>query len=340
MSETDPKDGAKPAVDPPTASKPLEKAPAAAEADPPAGASRQAGVSPAAKAPRRIEDILAKPAAKSPQEMGYPGPPPRWWRTLREDPPGYLRFAIGGAFIGFLILLWWVFTRGDDPVIPPTMLPGPGDTAREFPGLFDRNVDDHLFATLRRVCIGIALAAVVGVTGGIVAGSIRGIAAAINPIVLFLRSVPMGALGPLTLAMFGTDEKQKWMFIFIAVVPFVFSDTVKAISSVPQRYVETAETLGASRWQVLSKVLMPLALPDIITSLRFQFGLALGYLVLAETTGIIARHGIGGMFAANDRQGLIEHTWGLLFLLAIVAFVIDFTIRYLQRTAFPYRKDL
>jgi taurine transport system permease protein len=317
VSETDPKDGAGPAVDPPAASKAPDK-----------------------PKPKRIEDILPKAQAKSPQELGYPGPPPQWWRTLREDPPYYLRLAIGGAFIGFLILLWWLVTRGDDPIVPPTMLPSPGATAREAPGLLDRNVDDHLFATLRRVCIGIGLAAVVGVGGGIVAGSIRGVAAALNPVVLFLRSVPMGALGPLTLAMFGTDEKQKWMFIFIAVVPFVFSDTVKAISSVPQRYVETAETLGASKWQVLYKVLLPLGLPDIVTSLRFQFGLALGYLVLAETTGIIAREGIGGMFAANDRQGLYEHTWGLLFLLAFVAFFIDITIRYLQRAAFPYRKDL
>jgi len=83
----------------------------------------------------------------------------------------------------------------------------------------------------------------------------------------------MGALIPLTLLLFSDGEKQKWMFIFLAIVPFVFSDTVKAISIVPERYVETAQTLGASRFQIVRKVLVPLALPDIITSLRFMLGL-------------------------------------------------------------------
>jgi hypothetical protein len=102
VSETDPKDGGEqkppPAVDPPTASKPLDKPPA-----------------------RRIEDILAKPKTKSPVEMGYPGSPPPWWKTLREDPPYYLRLAIGGAFIALIVLLWWLVTRGSDPVFPATI---------------------------------------------------------------------------------------------------------------------------------------------------------------------------------------------------------------------------
>ena len=82
------------------------------------------------------------------------------------------------------------------------------------------------------------------------------------------------------------------MFIFLAIVPFVFSDTMKAVSLVPERYVETAQTLGASQLaDHLRKVLVPLALPDIITSIRFQFGLALGYIMLAEA--IDAPAGLG-----------------------------------------------
>jgi len=257
---------------------------------------------------------------------------------LRAEPPFHIRLALGGVFITLLILLWWSVTSGDHR-ISPNMVPSPGRVLADAPGLIDRHVDDHFFASLRRVMIGIGLAAVFGIGLGVVAGALRGVAAALNPLILFLRSIPMGALGPLMLAMFSTGEKQKWMFIFIAVVPFVFGDTVKAMASVPQRYVETAETLGANSWQIVSKVLVPLALPDIITSLRFQFGLALGYIVLVETTGIIGE-GLGGMFDISYKRGEIGHIWALLFLVAGIAFLIDFAIRYVQRAAFPYRSDL
>jgi ABC-type nitrate/sulfonate/bicarbonate transport system permease component len=157
-------------------------------------------------------------------------------------------------------------------------------------------------------------------------------------VVTFLRSIPMGALLPLMLMLFATGEKQKVMFIFFAIVPFVFSDTVKAISIVPQRYVETAQTLGASNRQILSKVLVPLALPEIVTSLRFQFGLALGYVMLAEA--IATTSGLGVMLNTNERMGNIEQNYALLFIIALLAFVIDFLIRFFQRGVFQWRSDL
>jgi ABC-type nitrate/sulfonate/bicarbonate transport system permease component len=340
VSEGDPKkDGGEP-VDP-ASGRPADvvpptkiERPTAAAPEPPAPA--QAAAKPAG---RRIEDAPApKPKPRSAVELGHPGDPPPWWRTLRADPPAHIRIALGAAFIAFLIFLWWLATRGAKPWISANLVPSPGFTLESAPGLFDRHFDDHFFTSIRRVLIGISLAAFFGVGLGILAGAQRGLAAALNPLVVFLRSIPMGALGPLTLAIFSTGEKQRWMFIFIAVVPFVFSDALKAVSSVPQRYVETAETLGATRWQIVRKVLVPLALPDIITSLRFQFGLALGYIVLVETTGF--QDGLGGMFSNNDRVGHPEHTWAMLFALAAIAFLIDYTIRYFQRHAFPYRKDL
>ena len=118
----------------------------------------------------------------------------------------------------------------------------------------------------------------------------------------------------------------------------MFSDTVKAISIVPERYVETAQTLGASRWQIIRKVLVPLALPDIITSLRFQLGLALGYIMLVEV--INTPHGIGTLLMGSERQGLYEHIYLLLFVIAMIAFTLDLVLRTLQRGTFAWRKDL
>jgi len=267
-----------------------------------------------------------------------PAPPP-WWRTLRADPPFPVRVAIGSALIALIVFVWWFVTRGDaiTAIVSPSKLPSPGAVLDSF-GSLKGNLGEGILATLERVFLGVLLAAVIGVVLGVFAGTNRAVGSAVAPLVIFLRSIPMGALLPLMLMLFATGEKQKVMFIFFAIVPFVFSDTVKAISIVPDRYVETAQTLGASNRQILFKVLVPLALPDIVTSLRFQFGLALGYVMLAEA--IATPSGLGVMLNNNERMGNIEQNYALLFVIALLAFAIDFLIRFFQRGVFQWRRDL
>jgi taurine transport system permease protein len=269
---------------------------------------------------------------------GVPDPPP-WWRTLRADPPLPIRIAIGAGLVAAIVFVWWLVTRGDaiSAIVSPSKLPSPGAVLRSF-GSLGGHLSDGIIATLERVLLGVLLAAVIGVVLGVFAGTNRAVGAAALPLVIFLRSIPMGALLPLMLMLFATGEKQKIMFIFFAIVPFVFSDTVKAVSIVPERYVETAQTLGASNRQILAKVLVPLALPEIITSLRFQFGLALGYVMLAEA--IATTSGLGVMLNNNERMGNIEQNYALLFIIALLAFVIDFLIRFFQRGLFQWRRDL
>ena len=209
---------------------------------------------------------------------------------------------------------------------------------RSFPALWsDRALPASIVATIRRVVTGFGLAALVGVPLGILAGSWRVFDAAAAPIALFGRNIPVAALIPLTILWFGIDETQKIMFIFIACVPFVFSDTVGAIVGVPDRYVETAETLGASRPQIVGKVLVPLALPDIYQGLRSLFGMAFGYIMLAEL--INAEHGLGYLLSTSQRRGMSEHIILILLIIGVLAFLIDRFLLWMQRGLFPYRSD-
>jgi ABC-type nitrate/sulfonate/bicarbonate transport system permease component len=333
-------------------------------ATPPTDRSTASSAKPAAKKPgpaTRPPEAKAAPKAApkaGPQGVVLPQAPP-WWKTLRADPPAHTRMLLGVGFIALIMLLWWFVTRGDEinvyfdgrkgelllslkastaRIVSASKIPSPGDVFGSFGSLLDRELGRNLGDTLQRVLSGVALAAVVGVSVGIVAASHRGVNAAIAPLVIFLRSVPMGALIPLTMLLFGDGEGQKTKFIFLAIVGFVFSDTVKAMSIVPERYVETAQTLGASRFQIIRKVLVPLAIPDIVTSLRFQFGLALGYIMLAEE--INAEFGIGKLIMGSQRVGPYEHMYLLLFVIALIAFTIDLVLRTLQRGIFPWRRDL
>jgi len=170
---------------------------------------------------------------------------------------------------------------------------------------------------------------------GIIAGCSRTLEAVFNPLTVFLRNVPIAALIPLTLVWFGLGEIQKVLFITIACVAFVVFDTTRAILDVDERFVETAYTLGASKRHVIFKVLIPLALPDIVNSLRLLFGLAFGYIVLAEL--IDAKYGLGYIIQVAQRRGPREHIYWVLVIISLLAYGIDRLIFYGQKKYFPYR---
>ena len=259
--------------------------------------------------------------------------------VLRAPPAPFVRYALGLGTLGLLVLLWWLGTRGDSPetrFISPIILPSPAEVVRSFPSLVsERGLLQGIAATLQRVLIGFGLAVIVGVPLGILAASWRVLDASAAPLALFGRNIPIAALIPLTILWFGIEETQKVMFIFIACVPFVYSDALQAVLAVPDRYVETALTLGASPTQVVSKVLVALALPDIYNSLRSLFGLAFGYIMLAEL--INAKHGLGYLLSTSQRRGLSDHIILILIVIGSLAFGIDRLLRWFQRGLFPYR---
>jgi ABC-type nitrate/sulfonate/bicarbonate transport system permease component len=259
--------------------------------------------------------------------------------ALRLSPPKLTRRLAGVVAMGVVVLLWWIATTGlgaEDRLISPIILPSPGEVFRSFPVLLnERALLQSIAATLKRVLLGFGLAVVVGVPLGIIAGSWRIVEAAAAPLALFGRNLPVAALIPLTILWFGIDESQKVMFIFIATVPFVFSDAASAVAGVPDRYVETAQTLGASSFQIVRKVLVALALPDIYNSLRHLFGLAFGYIMLAEL--INAQHGLGYLLMTSQRRGLSEHIILILIIIGLLAYGIDRLLFWFQRGLFPHR---
>jgi ABC-type nitrate/sulfonate/bicarbonate transport system permease component len=268
-----------------------------------------------------------------------PGAAKRPLLALRLSPPRMTRRLVGAGSVAVVVLVWWLATSGlgsEDRWISPVILPSPLEVMRSFPVLLnERGLLQSIAATLKRVLIGFGLAAAIGVPVGILAGSWRVIESAGAPLALFGRNLPVAALIPLTILWFGIDETQKVMFIFIACVPFVYADAVAAITSVPDRYVETAQTLGATPVQVVTKVLVPLALPDIYNSLRHLFGLAFGYIMLAEL--INAEHGLGYLLMASQRRGLSEHIILILIIIGLLAYGIDRVLFWFQRGLFPHR---
>jgi ABC-type nitrate/sulfonate/bicarbonate transport system permease component len=250
------------------------------------------------------------------------------------------------VFFSFLCLvvcygIWWYLTRGmpNEPIISPLVLPSPAETFASFHSLwFDRGLTRNLLVTLKRLTLGFGLAAAIGIPLGVLCGCFTRINAFFLPVSLFGRNIPLAALVPLTYSFFGIGEEQKVMFICIACVAFILSDTARAIEEVGSQYVDTAYTLGASRLQVILKVLIPLAMPSVFNSLRLLFGLAFGYIMLAESIKLGSESGgLGDLITVSMRRGLREDVILVLLIIPVVALGIDRTLYWIQRELFPHR---
>lgn len=261
--------------------------------------------------------------------------------ALRKPAPAWQVPLFSGLCVALCFGLWWFLTRGagEERILSYTTLPSPAETFASFPSLwFDRELTRNTLVTLRRLTLGFGLAAAVGIPLGVLCGCFSRINAFFLPLSLFGRNIPLAALTGLTFSLFGIGERQKIMFIFIACVAFILSDTARAIQEVGGQYIDTAYTLGARAWQVILKVLVPLAMPTIFNSLRLLFGLAFGYIMLAETIKFGGESGgLGDIINTSQRRGPREHVILVLLIIPLVALAIDRFLLWVQRELFPHR---
>jgi NitT/TauT family transport system permease protein len=288
-----------------------------------------------AKPPRDIR------AASPPTTPPLPLPAPNRLFRLRGTIPPWLAVAMALSCVLAVWLAWTLATAGEpeERAVSRTVLPSPSETFSRFEELwFDRALTRNVLVTLRRVVLGFGLAVVVGIPLGILCGCFALMQAFFVPLSIFGRNIPLAALIPLTFSAFGVGELQKVMFIFLACVMFVVSDVATAIRDVEERYVDTAWTLGARKRQIVTKVLVPLAMPSAFNSMRVLFGLAFGYIMLAELVKLGGEiGGLGDIINQSQRRGLTEHIVLVLILIPFVALGVDRLLWTLQRSLFPHR---
>ena len=288
---------------------------------------------------------------------GEPTPPPcddAPARPLRGEESASTAWFWGCTCIATVLALWFFATaegmrpgvgpedetRGPETrLVSPVTLPSPAETLRAVPAAFgEKRLVANTLVTLRRVVLGFGLAALVGVPLGVIAACFPAARSFVAPLAVFGRNIPVAAVIPLTFFFFGIGEYQKVMFLFIASVAFILSDTTAAVLEVPERYVDTARTLGASRLQIILKVLVPLAAPAVFNSLRLLFGIAFGYVMLAEVVKFGGETGgLGDLINVAQRRGPRELIFIVLVVIPLVAYGIDRALWWLQCDLFPHR---
>jgi ABC-type nitrate/sulfonate/bicarbonate transport system permease component len=244
-----------------------------------------------------------------------------------------------------LLLFWWVLTRGipEERVLGPTILPSPAEVVESLRDLLstsdqeNRSLFDHIGISLRRVALGFLLALAIVVPLGIVMGAFGSVRATFDPIMTASGYIPIATLVPLTMSWFGIDEIQKVVFLAMAFGIFLLPMVVKAIDSVPDVFLRTAYTLGAGRWQVIRRVLVPIAMPDIWHSMRLAFGVGWTYLVLAEV--VVKAGGLGDLIETARRRALSGRVYLAIVVITLIAWAADLGWDRLGRALFPYKGD-
>lgn len=201
---------------------------------------------------------------------------------------------------------------------------------------FERELSRSAVVSLLRVCGGFLIALAVVLPLGVLMGTFTKVKAMFNPLMVGGGYLPIAALVPLTLAWFGTGEAQKVGFLAIATFVYLLPVVVQAIDNVDEVYLQTAQTQGATRWQQVRRVLLPVAAPDIYHALRLAFGVGWSWIILAEV--VAAERGLGYIIrTAQSRGANMSVVYLTLAVILLMSFGIDQLWAAGYRSLFPYR---
>ena len=251
----------------------------------------------------------------------------------KEPIPRALSVALGIGSFGIVLGLWSALSYSH--AVSSFFLPGPGTVAHAWYTLFSQyGFAADVWASTRRIMLGFLLSAVIGIPLGIAIGSFRIVQAFFEPIIAAVRYMPASAFIPLLIIWFGIYENEKLAVIFIGVF-FPLTLLIADVSAnVPRELVQIAYTLGASRWQVFWRVLLPASWPGVLDNLRIGVGWAWTYLIVAEL--VAADQGIGHMILSASRFLQTDQIIAGILTIGALGLVTDAVFRWLYRVLFPY----
>ncbi len=232
-----------------------------------------------------------------------------------------------------VIALWWVIAlfrsemmptpwealvKNQDFILHPFYRRGPGDLG----------VGWLLLASLRRVCIGFLLGALVAIPTGVLIGLSPNAQLALNPIIQVFKPVSPLVWLPIALAIFNTAEPSAIFVIFITSLWPTIINTAEGVSNVPKDYLEVAQVLEMPRWKQLVKVILPASLPYIFTGLRISLGIA--WLVIVAVEMLTGGVGIG-FFVWDEWSRLnVSAVFLAVFVIGLTGLVLDYALAQLQ----------
>jgi taurine transport system permease protein len=248
-----------------------------------------------------------------------------------------------------LLLVWWLVTYLE--LVRPLILPAPGEvwdafvranTDHPVSAGSDRIVRgeqnyylwEHLLASLQRIAIGVGAAIVVGIPLGLLMAT-TWLGVVLDPYLSFLRALPPLAYIGLLIVWFGIGDTSKIWLLFLAAFPPITMATISGVRGVRDDMVNAVLSLGASRRQALTTVLLPATLPEILTGVRVAVGFAWTTVVAAEIANGIP--GIGGLAFLAGGKLRPDLVVACILVIGLAAIALDLGLKSLEKVLVPWR---
>ena len=251
----------------------------------------------------------------------------------REPIPRSLYLILTLGSFAFFLVIWSILTYGG--FIDPLFLPSPGRVFQAGWDLFaEFSFTTDIFNSVYRVMVGFIVAAVLGVPIGLIMGTFKAAEAITEPVVGFIRYMPASAFIPLFILWLGIGDIEKIAIIFVGSFFQLVLMVAVVAKNVHKDMLETAYTLGANRFQVIRKVLLPASLPGIVDTLRIIVGWAWTYIIVAEL--VASASGIGYMIISSQRMLRTGNIIFGILTIGMLGLITDYFSKWLYNRLFPW----
>ncbi|MGT2445887.1 ABC transporter permease subunit (plasmid) [Ensifer adhaerens] len=240
--------------------------------------------------------------------------------------------------IAFFFFVWWLVTAMG--WVRPLFVPSPASIVMKFVEIWNNGFTgtpfiEHVLISTARVFGAFLLACLIGLPLGLAMGMSPVIRGIFDPPIEFYRPIPPLAYLPLMIIWFGIGEMSKILLIFLSVFAPVVLGARSGVRSAAIEQIHAAYSFGATRWQVMRHVIMPSALPEILTAMRIGIGFGWTTLVAAEM--VAATQGLGYMVLSASQFLQTPVVILGIFIIAIIAFAFDLLMRFLERRLVPWK---
>lgn len=224
--------------------------------------------------------------------------------------------------------------------VKPLFIPSPLAVVKTFvttaiDGFAGATLLQHTWVSFLRVFGAFALAGIIGVPLGLAMGMSRIARGIFDPPIEFYRPIPPLAYLPLMIIWFGIGELSKVLLIFLSILAPLALGTRSGVRSAAIEQIHAAYSMGATRWQVLLHVILPAAMPEILTSMRIGIGFGWTTLVAAEM--VAATHGLGYMVLTASQFLQTSTVIMGIVIIAVIAYAFDMLMRWFERRLVPWK---
>ena len=261
-------------------------------------------------------------------------PPKDRFFTIRGSLSGRQSFLLGLTGLVALFAVWqighWV-----TPELQRKFLPGVDEVVGKI-GFLLANKDfiSDIGVSLYRIYLSFFVACLVSVPLGLFMGCFVKVRALLNPTLGGLRYLPAASFVPLLLVYLGPTDTAKMALLFLGCVFFLIALILDNVLSVPKEFIESAQTMGASRKHIVLRIALPAAAPQILDSMRNMIAVSWTYLVIAEI--VAATDGIGAVMMRGAKFLHIDVIMAGILTIGVLGVLTDILFRYASRFLFPY----